>query len=298
MPELKKQVFRGAIREVTFGPEGHRLSFGGEATYPFYSFDKVEPHRRIVGLEVLDTDPEFLEKCAGYDALEYVDFICLHLAGGDPNNENKSTEELLKLVENAAGRIKNKPIAVAGCDNTEKDAELLPACARALTGYGILLLSAKEENLEAFKKSAPEVILGAESSVDINLAKQLDVLAVQAGIPEDHIVINAGNAACGYGFEYLVSTMERIRAAALSQDDKMLQMPVVTLIGPDSWGTKEAQAGEEDMPGWGDRLERGRKMEIMSAVGVLAAGSDAVIVRDPVSASAIFALETKLGADG
>ena len=124
------------------------------------------------------------------------------------------------------------------------------------------------------------------------------MLVIQTGIPEDHIVINAGNAACGYGFEYLVSTMERIRAAAPSQDDKMLQMPVVTLIGPDLMGTKEAQAGEEDMPGWGDRLERGRKMEIMSAVGVLAAGSDAVIVRDPVSAAAIFALETKLGADG
>ena len=97
---------------------------------------------------------------------------------------------------------------------------------------------------------------------------------------EDHIVINAGNAACGYGFEYLVSTMERIRAAAHHRTIRCFRCRSL----PDRsgfMGTKEAQAGEEDMPGWGDRLERGRKMEIMSAVGVPAAGSDAVIVRDP-----------------
>lgn len=283
---VKKHDSHSAVKSVTFGPEDHRLSFGGESVCPFYYFDRELPNRPLAGIEILDTDPDFLEKCRQYDQLASADFICLHLEGGDPNGENKSPEELSAQVGRASEEIRNKPIAVAGCDHVEKDALILPACAKVLGERNPLILSAKEENLSHFS-AAGTYVLGCESSVDINLAKQLNVLAVQAGMPAERIVMNAGNAACGYGFEYLVSTMERIRAAALSQDDKMLQMPILTLLGNDAWNTKEALAEEADMPGWGDRKERGRKMEIMSAAAVLAAGADAVVLRDPASADTI-----------
>ena len=42
--------------------------------------------------------------------------------------------------------------------------------------------------------------------------------------------MHVGTAAAGYGFEYVVSTMERIRLAALGQNDNTLQMPVMTPV--------------------------------------------------------------------
>ncbi|MFQ9393446.1 MAG: hypothetical protein ACLR2E_03680 [Lachnospiraceae bacterium] len=54
-------------------------------------------------------------------------------------------------------------------------------------------------------------VVGAESAVDINLAKQLNVLLTQLGVDGKSIVMNVGSAAAGYGFEYAVSTMDRIK---------------------------------------------------------------------------------------
>ena len=59
-------------------------------------------------------------------------------------------------------------------------------------------------------------IVGAESADDINLAKQLNVLLTQLGVDGKSIVMNVGTAAAGYGYEYVVSTMDRIKAAALT----------------------------------------------------------------------------------
>ena len=69
--------------------------------------------------------------------------------------------------------------------------------------------------------------VGAESAVDINLAKQLNVLMTQLGVAPTSIVMNAGSAAAGYGYEYVASTLDRIRAAALAQSDTQLQMPIL-----------------------------------------------------------------------
>ncbi len=63
--------------------------------------------------------------------------------------------------------------------------------------------------------------------------------------------MNIGSAAAGYGYEYVVSTMDRIKGAALGQNDNMLQMPIITPVSAETWGVKEATASEEDMPEWG-----------------------------------------------
>ena len=68
------------------------------------------------------------------------------------------------------------PLVVEGCKNVEKDAELLPKVAEALQGRNALILSEKEENYKAIGAAAGlayNQIVGAESAVDINLAKQL-----------------------------------------------------------------------------------------------------------------------------
>ena len=106
--------------------------------------------------------------------------------------------------------------------------------------------------------------------------------------------MNVGSAAAGYGFEYVVSTMQRVKAAALSQNDGMLQMPIITPVASEAWSVKEAMATEADMPEWGDQEQRGIDMEIETAAAVLASGSNAVILKHPVSIATISKLIKEL----
>ena len=104
--------------------------------------------------------------------------LLLILDGGDPNGANKSVEELIEVVKEVAEAI-DCPLVVEGCKNVEKDAELLPKVAEVLQGRNALLLSEKEENYKAIGAAAGlayNQIVGAESAVDINLAKQLNVV--------------------------------------------------------------------------------------------------------------------------
>lgn len=162
--------------------------------------------------------------------MEGADFLCLRLAGGDPNGLNKSVEELIETVKEVADAV-DVPLVVEGCKNVEKDSELLTKVAEVLQGRNVLVMSAREEDYKAVGAAAGLAYnqkVGAESAVDINLAKQLNVVMTQLGVSADSIVMNVGSAAVGYGYEYVVSTLDRIKAAALSQDDKMLQMPIIT----------------------------------------------------------------------
>ena len=182
------------------------------------------------------------------------------------------------------------PIVVMGCKNIDKDTELFNKIAEALAGKNILVLSARDENYKTVGASAGLAYgqkVGAESAVDINLAKQLNTVMTQLGVSAQNIVMNIGSAAAGYGYEYVASTLDRIKDAALKQADTMLQMPIMTPVSSDTWGVKEAIMPESDMPEWGNQEERGVEMEITTAAAVLAGGSDAVIMRHPAAIKTI-----------
>ena len=290
----KLQKFNAKINTVTIGSGDKTVTIGGDSTYPFYSFDAPSENTPKIGVEISDmglenvvsegikayydgasTIGEMAKKAA---AMEGADFVALILEGGDPNGVNKSVDELIAVVKDVADSI-DAPLVVEGCKNVEKDAELLPKVAEALQGRNVLILSEKEENYKAIGAAAGlayDQIVGAESAVDINLAKQLNVVTTQLGVNAQKIVMNIGSAAAGYGYEYVVSTMDRIKGAALSQNDNMLQMPIITPVSAETWGVKEATASEADMPEWGPEEERGIDMEVMTAAADLAAGSDAV----------------------
>ena len=181
-------------------------------------------------------------------------------------------------------------IVVMGCKNIEKDTELFNKIAEALAGKNILVLSARDENYKTVGASAGLAYnqkVGAESAVDINLAKQLNTVMTQLGVSAQSIVMNIGSAAAGYGYEYVASTLDRVKDAALKQADAMLEMPIMTPVSADTWGVKEAVMSEEDMPEWGSQEERGIEMEITTAAALVdrmhtqAGGSDAVILRHP-----------------
>lgn len=300
----KPHKFNAKINTVTIGSGDKTVAIGGNSTFPFYTFDAPTENTAKVGVEISDmglegasegikayyegasTMAEIAKKAA---EMEGADFVALVLEGGDPNGENKSVEELIAVVKEVADAI-DCPLVVEGCKNVEKDAELLPKVAEVLQGRNVLILSEKEENYKAIGAAAGlayNQIVGAESAVDINLAKQLNVITTQLGVNAQKIVMNVGSACAGYGYEYVVSTMDRIKGAALSQNDNMLQMPIITPVASETWGVKEASASEADMPEWGPQDERGIDMEIMTAAADLAAGSDAVILRHPQSVATI-----------
>jgi len=85
----------------------------------------------------------------------------------------------------------------------------------------------------------------------------------------------------GYGIEYCYSVMERIRAAALTQSDDKLQYPIICNIAKETWKTKEVKVSEQDDPNLGDMKKRGILLEAMSALCLLLAGGDIVVMRHP-----------------
>ena len=300
----KSGKFNANIKAVTVGTGDKAITIGGENVLPFYSFDAPIENAPKVGIELTDFGMEHEPECVKkyYEgcttlaemakkaaSFEGVDFLCFRMEGGDPNGANKSTEELIAALKEVAEAV-DLPLVVAGSKNAEKDSELLSKAAEAVQGKNAIILAAKEENYKTVGAAAGLAytqIVGAESSVDINLAKQLNVLLTQLGVNAESIAMNVGTAAAGYGYEYVASTMQRVKAAALSQNDAQLQMPIITPVASEVWGVKEAVVSEADMPEWGSADERGIDMEVMTAAADLAAGSDAVILRHPESIKTI-----------
>lgn len=288
------QKFNAAINEITLGTGENEIRFGGQKCYPFYVFDSEIVNAPKVGLEISDAGDDAAIAAAAREAAaaEGVDFVCLRLESADPNGTNRGVEECVATAKAVAEAI-DKPLVIAGCKNNEKDIQLFDKISDTLQGKNILVLSAREENYKNIAASAGLAYgqkVGAESAVDVNLAKQLNVLMNQMGVGAQSVVMNTGAAAAGYGFEYVISTLERVKSAALTQNDAMLQSPIITPVGNEVWSVKEAIAAEEDMPGWGPAEERGVAMEIATAAACLAAGSDAVILKHAASAAAVSRL--------
>ena len=237
------------------------------------------------------------ERAKKAETIEGADFICLNFESADPNGANRPTAECVADAK-AVAEVVTKPIVILGCKHLEKDGELFAAISDALQGKNILCMSAKQENCKTVGASVALAYgqkVGAETADDINLAKQLNImLKKDANVPAESIVMNIGTAAVGYGYEYVASTLDRIRDAALKQADADLQMPIMAPVSIDTWGVKESTASEEDEPAWGSREERGISMEISTAAANLTGGADAVIMRHPAAIATIKQFITEL----
>ena len=303
----KSGKFNAAIRTVEIGTGDKAVKLGGENVLPFYTFDAPIENAPKIGVLITDMGLEnevagikdyyagattFAEIAKKAEEMPGADFVVLRFEGADPNGENRSVEDCVAIAKEVGDAI-TAPLVIEGCKNVEKDAELFSKVAEALQGKNVLILSAREENYKAVAAAAGLAYgqkVGAESTVDINLAKHLNVLITQLGVQPANIVMNVGSAAAGYGFEYVVSTMDRVKAAALAQGDVQLQMPIMTPVADEAWNVKEAMASEADMPEWGSQEERGIDMEVETAAAVLASGSNAVILKHPTSVATISKL--------
>lgn len=305
------ESYNGKIREATIGTGDKAVIAGGENTLPYYLFEGEMSCKPVIAMEVYDTPPENWPETAlePYEDVlndpaawalkcqnEYgADLICLQLAGTDPNKQDRSADESAETVKKVLGAI-NIPLIVYGSGNLEKDAEVLKRVAEVAQGHNLLIGAAEEDNYKTIAAAAmgfQHNVVGL-SPIDVNMAKQLNILMTQLGLEPERLVIDPTSGALGYGLEYCYSVMERLRLAALQQNDSMTQMPMISNLGKEVWRQKEARATIDEEPTWGDPAKRGILWEAMTATALLMAGSDILVMRHPEAVKLIRQLMKEL----
>jgi len=302
--EIPVEKWSGAVREVTLGAStdgGTRtttVTVGGEATLPFLRFEGVMPHRPVIAAEVVDTFPQewppallaawgdelhdpasWARKAVAAGA----ELIVLKLRSCHPDaNDHGATEAVAatKAVLDAVG----VPLVVYGPGIPDKDNEVLVAVAEATKGERIALANCLDKNYRTIVAAAlgnGHVVVG-QTPIDVNLAKQLNILISDMGLPLDRVLVDPTTGALGYGIEYTYSVMERLRLAAL-MGDVMTQQPMICTVGEESWRQKESRS-PDGVPGeWGDYETRAVIWETTTAVTLLHSGADIVVLRHPAA---------------
>ncbi|MFA5110202.1 MAG: acetyl-CoA decarbonylase/synthase complex subunit delta [Desulfobaccales bacterium] len=299
--EIPKQKYSGAIKTVTIGKGAKAITLGGETSYPFYVFEGPMPNKPRIAMEIWDRDPgedwagpvyETIKDVAG-DPVAWAqkcikefgaEAIALILNSTDPNGDNASAEAAAATAKKVADAI-DVPLIVYGTSNVEKDQEVLPAVAEACADKNIVLGPVQDKNYKKIGAAALAYghTVSANSPIDVNLAKQLNILLGQLGVKDTQILVDPTTGGLGYGMEYSYSVMERDRMAALTQEDDKLQLPILNYVGQEVWKVKECKQTNAEAPQLGDQAKRGILMEAITAVDLLLAGSDLLIMRHPQS---------------
>lgn len=295
---IAKERWTSKVNELVIGTEPNVVKVGGDSTLPFLFFEGEMPNRPVVALEVCDMEPDDWPEAliSAYKGVlndpvawakknvEYgADLVCLRLTSSHPDFKNTSPEECAETAKAVADAV-DVPLIVIGCGVEEKDAEVLPVVAGALEGKAVLLGNATSDNYKTI--TAACMVNGhsiiASNPLDINLAKQLNILITEMGLPANKIAIDPLVGALGYGIEYAYSIMERSRLGALT-GDKMLAMPVICFVGQEAWKAKEAKADSEEAPDWGEIGRRAILWETVTATTFAHASGAIMVMRHPES---------------
>ena len=299
--EIPEQPYSGRIGTTTLGAGDGAVTLGGGDSYPFHLFEGNMPNAPKVAMEVWDYDPSeewpeaaiapFKEVIGAPDAWakkcvdEYgADLIVLQLKGTDPNGMDRTAEETAEITKKVVDAV-DVPLVLWGTANNAKDEEVLKKISEICEGKNVSLGPVEEANHKGVGASAlgyGQTIVSS-SPIDVNLAKQLNILLGNLGVNSDKIIIDPTTGGLGYGMEYSYSVMERIMMAALTQEDEKLQIPMICNVGNEIWKCKEAKQSIEEAPTLGDPEKRGIMMESTAAVCYLLAGASVLILRHPES---------------
>jgi acetyl-CoA decarbonylase/synthase complex subunit delta len=309
--EIPKDSWTGEVRTVTIGATAEEggtrsrvVTVGGQKTLPFMHFEAEVPHPPVVALEIKDRRPDdwsplLLEvwdnvmddpaawakaaEDAGADLIQLS--LSLTDAEGNPNTPDAAVA-VVKSVLEASGL----PLIVFGPRQADVDNELLVPIAEATKGERLVLGICEENNYRTIVATAManDHLVSGRTAMDVNLAKQLNILISDMGLPPERILMDPDTAAVGYGVEYGFSVMERLRLAAL-QGDAMTQFPMIVTPGFEAWKAKESKVGEGVPEAWGDWETRALNWETLAAVTLIESGADIVVLRHPESVKRVKA---------
>ncbi len=296
--EMAKQAYSGAIKPITLGLGDKAVTVGGETSYPFHTFEGEMPNAPKIAMEIWDKDPgeEWAEAAKepykdvlgdpvawAKKVLEYEpDLLVIQCQSADPNADNAPAEEVSDKVKAVVDEV-DIPVVVWGTYNHEKDIEVMRLVAEKCQNKNLILGPVEEGDHKQIGAAALGYnhTVAASTPIDVNLAKQLNILLGNLGVKEEKIVIDPTTGGLGYGLEYTYSVIERIRMAALTQEDDKLQLPIICNMAHEVWKTKEAKQSTEEAPELGDAAKRGILMEAVTAVCLLLGGADVLIMRHP-----------------
>jgi acetyl-CoA decarbonylase/synthase, CODH/ACS complex subunit delta len=296
--DIPKTNYTGKVKQIVLGTGTKAVTVGGETAYPFYLFEGQMPNLPKIAMEVWDITPDdwpeaakepfadvlndpaaWAKKCVDvYKA----DMICLQMVSTDPNGLNRGAEEAAQVAKKVADAI-DVPLIVWGTANHDKDTEVLRRVCELCQGKNIVVGPVEEGDHKRIGAAALAYkhIVAASSPIDINLAKQLNILLGNLGVPDQQLIVDPTVSGIGYGIEYCYSVMERMRMAGLAQQDDKLQFPIICNISKEVWKSKEAKLPESEDPKLGDARKRGIMLEAMSAMSLLLAGGDILVMRHP-----------------
>ncbi len=288
--------YSGIIRPVKMGNDGNEKFVGGSASMPFQLFEGEHPNKPLIAMEVADVKPEewpetlsqhfsdvfdnpvaWAEKCVKTYGAEA---IAITLGSTDPNGMNRSAADAAKTAADVIAAV-DVPVIVWGCGNSDKDTETLRDITSVIGDKKVCLAPLEDANYRTIGATAMafQHPIVAASPIDVNLAKQLNILLENLGLSLDTVLMDPSIGALGYGIEYTYSVMERIRIAALTQQDEKLQVPIICNLGCEVWKAKETKLPSDDMIG--DQETRGIMMEAITASCMLMAGGEVMIMRHP-----------------
>jgi len=308
--EIPREPSRGKIVEVTIGatPEqgGTRsktVTIGGSTGLPFHFFEAEFPHPPVVAMEVFDQAParyppplleyyqdvidkpgEMAKRCVEKFGAE---LISVRLEGTHPEKGNKSVEEAVEVVQQVLQAV-SVPLIITGHSHFEKNNEVMRKICEITAGENCLINYVETNNYKTIAASCLAYHHGlvAQTPIDINLAKQLNILLADMNFPASRLVLDPLTGALGYGLEYSYSIMERIRADGLA-GDQMLTFPMLINPGYEASKVKESRVLEKDYPRWGDVKLRNAYWEIATAMSLLVAGAELLIMHHPKAAEVV-----------
>ncbi len=303
--DLYREPCSGSIKDVLIGDGEKAITVGGETTLPFHLFEGDMPNPPRVAFEVLDSRPEewpdvltrYFDDCLDDPvkwARKCVDefnakAICLSLISTDPNGADVPASDAAKIAKDVVDGV-DVPVILWGCGNADKDTETLREVTSLIGNKKVCVGPLSDANYRTLGATAMafQLPVVASTPIDVNLAKQLNILLENLGVSLNHILMDPSIGAVGYGLEYTYSVMERIRLAALTQQDEKLSAPIVVNLGREVWKAKECRLPSDIL--LGDQERRGVIMESITASTLLLAGGELMIMRHPKAVALTEAL--------
>ena len=308
--EIKHETAGTPVWEVTLGAtkeqggtRGHTITVGGAAAMPFHLWEDSMPNRPVVAMEVFDSasakHPPIYREIYG-DLLDRpsemaqacvethgADLISVRLDGTHPERGGKSADDAVSLVKSVLAAV-DVPLIVTGHNHFDKANEVMKAIAQACAGENLLLNWVEQDNYRTIAGAALAYghTLVSQSPIDVNIAKQMNILITNMSVRNEQIVMDPMTGAMGYGIEYTYSVMERIRQAGLG-GDAMLAGPMIVSPGQECAKIKELKALEDDFPEWGNLAKRAALWEFATATNLLYAGADILIMYHPEAAKKV-----------
>ena len=308
--EIPKEINPGKVTEVTFGAtrenggtRARTLNIGGSNSLPFHFFEGKHPNPPVIAMEVfdrlspkypkvlldyfsdvIDKPGEMAKKCVKYYGAE---MISIRLEGTHPEKGNKSPDEAVEIVREVLESV-DVPVIVTGHSHFEKINEVMKKVCAATEGENCLINYVETDNYKTIAAAALAYnhTIVAQSPIDVNMAKQLNILLTDMNFPPEKIVMDPLTGALGYGLEYTYSIMERIRNDCLS-GDKLLSCPMLVNSGYECSQVKESKFIKEDYPEWGEPELLSAYWEIATATSLLEAGADILIMYHPEAVKTI-----------